>query len=106
VPEQLAAELWTQTKDLNQDFIRVAAHSLASSVRDEAMAWVKALCSTMHELDAAAVQSVHEKMSTYRDGLHRVPSTLEELKFVLNIINTIRYAGTASSPLGMVHRWR
>ena len=88
--EQLAAELWTQTKDLNQDFIRVAAHALASSVRDEAMAWVKALCSTMHELDVAAVQIVNEKMSSYRDGLHRIPSDLEELKFVLNIINTIR----------------
>lgn len=86
----MAVEIAAQAKDFDQDFIRVSCHALASSVCDEALAWVRAIAQTMRELDAVTEAALRDKIAKYQAALHRPPSTLEELKQVLNTVNIIR----------------
>ena len=74
-----------------QDFIRISCHTLAASVCDEAQAWVRAISSSMRELDAATEASLRDRIAKLDAALHRPPATLEELKQVLNTVNTIRH---------------
>jgi dynein heavy chain len=94
----MAAEIRAQAKDFDQDFIRVSCHALAASVCDEALAWVRAIAQTMRELDALAEAGLRDKIVRLQAALHRPPDTLEELKAVLNTVNTIRYAQAVQSP--------
>nr|Q9SMH3.1 RecName: Full=Dynein-1-alpha heavy chain, flagellar inner arm I1 complex; AltName: Full=1-alpha DHC; AltName: Full=Dynein-1, subspecies f [Chlamydomonas reinhardtii]CAB56598.1 1-alpha dynein heavy chain [Chlamydomonas reinhardtii] len=87
---KMATEISAQAKDFDQDFIRVSCHALASSVCDEAQAWVRAIAQTMRELDAVTESQLRDKIAKYQTALHRPPDTLEELKQVLNTVNTIR----------------
>lgn len=86
----MAAEISAQAKDFDQDFIRVSCHSLADSVRDEALGWARAIGGTMRELDAGAEAMLRERIVKLSTALHRPPDTLEELKAVLHTVNTIR----------------
>ncbi|GLI59150.1 hypothetical protein VaNZ11_000978 [Volvox africanus] len=87
---KMAVEISAQAKDFDQDFIRVSCHALASSVCDEAQGWVRAIAQTMRELDAITEAMLRDKIAKFQAALHRPPSTLEELKQVLNTVNTIR----------------
>ncbi|PNH08033.1 Dynein-1-alpha heavy chain, flagellar inner arm I1 complex [Tetrabaena socialis] len=87
---QMATEVSDQARDFDQDFIRVSCHALASSVCDEALGWVRSIAQTMRELDATTEAALRDKIAKYQTALHRPPSTLEELKQVLNTVNQIR----------------
>ncbi|KXZ49756.1 DHC2 protein [Gonium pectorale] len=87
---KMAVEISAQANDFDQDFIRVSCHALASSVCDEALSWVRAIAQTMRELDATTEAALRDKVVKYQTALHRPPSTLEELKQVLNTVNQIR----------------
>lgn len=69
---KLARDIWSQAKDFDQGFIRVSCHALAASVREEALAWVKALYTCMRELDLETIAAMHEKMDAYRVILYKV----------------------------------
>ncbi len=86
----MATEVQQQAKDFDQEFIRVSCHALASSVCDEALGWVRAIAQTMRDLDAATEAALRDKIAKFDVALHRPPSTLDELKQVLNTVNTIR----------------
>lgn len=53
---KLAGEVWSQAADFDLDFVLVSARSLAGSVRDEALAWVKALRDVMRDIDLQTFQ--------------------------------------------------
>ena len=90
---RLASDVWSQAKDFDCGFIRVSCHALAASVREESLAWVRALYQTMRELDLEACAALHARMDAYRVALYTTPDTLEDLKRVLNTISTIRSEG-------------
>lgn len=87
----MATEIQSQAKDFDQDFIRVSCHALAASVCDEALAWVRAISGCMRELDGATEGSLRDRIAKLDAALHRPPATLDELKQVLNTVNTIRW---------------
>ena len=78
----MAQDLGQQARDFDMDFIRVSCHALASSVRDEALSWVKAIAQSMRDLDQAALSGVREKIFNYNTAIHIKPVTLDELKGV------------------------
>ena len=78
----MAHELSLQAKDLDIDFIRVSCHTLATSVRDEALAWVKAISQSMRDLDLATLAGFRDKIAKYHVAIHVKPSSLDELKAV------------------------
>lgn len=59
---QMAFDIGAQAKDFDQDFIRVSCHTLAASVRDEALGWVKAIGQSMRDLDMATLAQLKDKI--------------------------------------------
>ena len=86
----MAQELSLQAKDFDIDFIRVSCHTLASSVRDEAQAWVKAIGQAMRELDLATLSGLRDKISKYNSAIHVTPVTIDDLKGVRNVGSMMR----------------
>lgn len=78
----MAQDLGLQARDFDLDFIRVSCHALATSVRDEALGWVKAISQSMRDLDQAALSGLKEKIFKYNTAIHVKPVTLDELKAV------------------------
>ncbi|GMH41526.1 hypothetical protein BSKO_09436 [Bryopsis sp. KO-2023] len=86
-------EIFSQAKEFDLDFIRISCHSLAASVRNEALGWVKATCNAMRDVDVLRLQSMNENIQELAEALRKTPETLDELKEVLNTVNTIRTSG-------------
>eukprot|EP00899_Mesostigma_viride_P018540 jgi/Mesvir1/26688/Mv20468-RA.1 len=86
---RLATEVWEAAKDKEIDFIRVSTHALAAAVRDEALGWVQAIGRVMTELDKRTLNELETRIQGYRDNLRKEPASLEDLKFVLNVIAEI-----------------
>ncbi|DBA95316.1 TPA: Dynein heavy chain cytoplasmic [Trebouxia sp. C0006] len=87
---KLADDVWRQSTNFDLEFVHINCQSLAASVRDEALGWVQALSQCMRELDTQALEKLRELLKSLEEELHKAPVTLEELKQVLNIINTIK----------------
>jgi dynein heavy chain len=60
---QMASELTAQAKDYEQDFIRLSCYSLAASVREEALNWVRAIAQTMRDMDTLTLVQLRDKIS-------------------------------------------
>lgn len=90
---QLAQEIFSQAKEFDLDFIQISCHSLATSVRDEALGWVKATSKAMRDIDMVKMQSVKDNIQLLTEGIQKTPDSLNDLKDVLNTVNTIRMSG-------------
>lgn len=62
-PPQMAADISAQAKDYKQDFVCVSCEALASSVKEEALGWVRAIAQSMRELDQASLVQLRDKIS-------------------------------------------
>lgn len=51
--------------DHDQDFIRVSCEALSSSVREEALSWVRAIAQTMREIDQATLAQLKDKINKW-----------------------------------------
>ena len=69
----------------------VAVAPLAGSVCDEALAWVCAVSGAMRELDIVALAGLQARIAGWQAVLQQQPSTLDELKDVLQVVDTIRW---------------
>lgn len=78
--DKLATEMYTQAKNHDIYFIRISCHSIATSIRDECLGWVAAICKVMRNIDLARLQELNDLILDYKDGLHHTPDTLDELK--------------------------
>lgn len=90
---QLAEEIYSQAKEFDLDFIQISCHSLAASVRDEALGWVKATSNAMQDIDMLKLQHLKDKINNLSTGIRKQPESLEDLKDILNVVNTIRMSG-------------
>ncbi|KAL6757976.1 dynein heavy chain, N-terminal region 1-domain-containing protein, partial [Haematococcus lacustris] len=92
---KMAHDISSQAKDYDQDFIRVSCSSLAISVKEEALGWVRAIAQAMRELDTLTGVQLRDKIAKYEVAVRRQPDTLDELKHVLNTVSIIRNEGAA-----------
>ena len=60
---QMAADIGGLNKDHDQDFIRVSAYALISSVEEEALAWVRAISQAMLEQDTVTVTQLRDRIA-------------------------------------------
>eukprot|EP00803_Ostreobium_quekettii_P011338 evm.model.scf_1312.1 EVM.evm.TU.scf_1312.1 scf_1312:839-40608(+) len=90
---KLARDIFSQPKEFDLDFIRISCHSLAASVRDEALGWVRATSNAMRDVDLIRLQNMKNQIAQLQEGLRKTPETLDELKEVLSVISTIRSTG-------------
>ncbi len=57
----MSVDVGVQARDMQMDFIRVSCHTLAMSVRDEALGWVSAISQTMREVDTTALAQLRDR---------------------------------------------
>lgn len=88
---QMAQNFHADGKDMDKEFVRVEVAPLAGSVCDEALAWVRAVSGAMRELDIVALAGLQACISGWQAVLQQQPSTLDELKDVLQVVDTIRW---------------
>ena len=88
---QMAQNFHADGKDMDKEFVRVAVAPLAGSVCDEALAWVCAVSGAMRELDIVALAGLQARIAGWQAVLQQQPSTLDELKDVLQVVDTIRW---------------
>lgn len=93
---QQAAFFWEQAHDTDIGCVRISNASLALAVHEECCAWTRALAAAMRELDAASLAALREGIADKQEVLQRQPEDLEQLKGVLHVINTIRWARPAA----------
>eukprot|EP00898_Chlorokybus_atmophyticus_P006649 jgi/Chlat1/6986/Chrsp56S00523 len=86
---KVANDVWDQPKDKTVDFVMVSAHQLAASVRGEALNWVQAIGKVMNDVDRKLLVGLENSISKYQESLHKPPETLEDLKFVLNVVASL-----------------
>jgi hypothetical protein len=89
---QQAAFFWEQAHDTDIGCVRISNASLALAVHEECCAWTRALATAMRDLDVASLAAVREGIAAKHGVLQRQPEDLEQLKGVLHVINTIRWA--------------
>lgn len=63
---------------------------LALAVHEECCSWTRALATAMRELDDASVNKIRGRMAEDLAALQQQPTTLDELKGVLHVVNLIR----------------
>jgi dynein heavy chain len=86
--DKMAAEMYAQAKNHDIYFLSISCHSIATSLRDECLAWVAAICKVMRNIDIARLQELNDLILEYKDGLHHTPDTLDELKVCAAEIKT------------------
>ena len=62
---------------------------LLKDIQDHARAWVTAIAKLMHSMVKQDLVDMHELIHEFSDNLDRNPDTLEDLKFVLNMVGEI-----------------
>ncbi|KAJ3299892.1 Dynein heavy chain 10, axonemal [Borealophlyctis nickersoniae] len=74
------------------DFIRVSSVPLQAAIHSEATSWIVSIGKHLNNMAKDGLHQIQEKMQKYEEDLQRVPATLEDLTFVLNVIADIRAA--------------
>jgi dynein heavy chain len=87
---QIAADISELPKDKDVDFVRVSSHQLADALRTEALAWVAAIGQSMAEIDRKRIAAVHAQIGQLEQDVTKPPTSLEDLKAVLNVVAEIR----------------
>jgi len=88
--QKMSDDIFQMPRNRDMDFVRVSSHSLVLAVRDEALQWVQTIGKVMADLDRVKLNEMRAMIDEANVGLHADPSTLEDLKGVLNVIATIR----------------
>lgn len=70
--------------------MRVASHQLADALCAEARAWVAAIGQAMAEADRKRIAGVHAAIAQLEADVTRPPTSLDDLKAVLNVVADIR----------------
>ena len=87
---KIATEIENQPSDKECHFVSINLSALQGSLVKEARLWVEGIGKAMATVDIEEVNNRKEYMRQLREGLHKDPETLEDLKFVLGIVATIR----------------
>ena len=87
---KIATEIENQPSDKECHFVSINLRALQGSLVKEARLWVEGIGKAMATVDIEEVNNRKEYMRQLREGLHKDPETLEDLKFVLGIVATIR----------------
>lgn len=78
------------TRFQNIDFICVSAAPLADAIQSSAESWVASIGELLNVQSRELLFKLDEEITTYWNHLHKDPSTLEDLKFVLETISNIQ----------------
>ncbi|KAJ3114591.1 Dynein heavy chain 10, axonemal [Phlyctochytrium bullatum] len=97
---KLAKDVESQVVVKDIDFMRVVSAPLRSAIHNEAQGYVDEVLMELsvftgkhlNNLAKEGLHAIQEKLAQYEEELHRSPSTLDDLTFVLNVIADIRGA--------------
>lgn len=71
------------------DFIKVSCSPLESAIKSETNSWLRSIGELLHTSGKSKLNELNEEFSKTEQELARTPETMEDLKFVLNIIDKV-----------------
>jgi dynein heavy chain len=89
---KMAREAQDQISTTDINFIRINSKPLQKSIYDEAIAWVDTIGRHLNIFGKENLDQLQDQFSNFYNDLTRVPETLEDLTFVLNVILKINDA--------------
>ncbi|TPX63919.1 hypothetical protein SpCBS45565_g06282 [Spizellomyces sp. 'palustris'] len=89
---KLAIDVQSNPSSKDLDFIRVISIPLQAAIHNEAKGWIDSIGKHLNNMGREGLDQLHERMANYTADLQRVPETLDDLTFVLNIIAELRSA--------------
>ena len=87
---KVATEILQQQSEKDIDFIRLSLVPLQTAVHAEAREWVTSFGKLLNDTGRMEMIAIEERLESLVNDLHRPPLSMDDLKFVLNIIAEIR----------------
>eukprot|EP00964_Phaeocystis_antarctica_P112310 scaffold76500_cov69-Phaeocystis_antarctica.AAC.1 len=75
--------------ELEVDFMAISVGSLLRDIQEHAKAWVVAITKLMNTMCRQELMDLHELIGEFSANLDRNPDTLDDLKFILNMVAEI-----------------
>lgn len=70
-------------------FLRVSCVPLEAAIRSETSSWVHSIGKLLHTSVKANLDELIEAFSRVENDLSRIPDTMDDLKFILNVIDQV-----------------
>eukprot|EP00741_Cyanophora_paradoxa_P015322 tig00000194_g14791.t1 len=86
---KFAREVMNMPGETDVAFIRVSIYPLQAAIKSEADTWCQVLGKVLNEGVRTRLHALEDRIGRLNENLHRSPSTLEDLKFVLKVIEEI-----------------
>ncbi|PRP82215.1 dynein-1-alpha heavy chain, flagellar inner arm I1 complex, partial [Planoprotostelium fungivorum] len=83
----MEVEALSTEKDIN--FLRVSCVPLEAAIRSETSSWVHSIGRLLHTSVKANLDELIEAFSRVEGDLSRIPDTMDDLKFILNVIDQV-----------------
>jgi dynein heavy chain len=87
---KLAKDVDSQATSNNIDFVYVSSSSLQQSIHAEAISWINSIGKLLNDMARQGYVALDEKFNKFNDDLRKVPSALEELTALLNVIANVK----------------
>jgi dynein heavy chain len=87
---KVVAELSAVPAEKDLDFVRVTVGQLIREVVEHAQSWIVEIARHLNVSVRQNLLNLSELVSEYSANMEQAPETLEELKFVLNVISEVR----------------
>eukprot|EP00727_Mastigamoeba_balamuthi_P006867 m51a1_g2800 putative dynein heavy chain axonemal (4501) ;mRNA; f:77561-92205 len=87
---KLASEVQAINPEKDVDFIRLSSAPLIQYILTEAAAWGFAYGKLLNDSARTRVQGLNETFLQYETDLERIPETMDDLKFILGLIEQLR----------------
>jgi dynein heavy chain len=71
------------------DFVKVSCAPLESAIKSETNSWLRSIGELLHTAGKAKLLDINDEFSKTEQELSRTPETMEDLKFILNIIDKV-----------------
>jgi dynein heavy chain len=75
--------------ELEVDFMRISVRPLLESIEYHAGSWIGGITKLMNDMTRNELVEMHELVVDFGGSLERQPDTLEDLKFILNLVTEI-----------------
>ena len=87
---KVIADAQAMKSELEVDFMLISVGSLLRDIQEHARAWVTAIAKLMNSMCRQELMDLHELIGEFSANLDRNPDTLDDLKFILNMVAEIQ----------------
>jgi dynein heavy chain len=86
---KLGQEVENISTEKDIDFIRISSSPLEAAIKSETTSWLHSIGKMLHSYARQKLLDLNEEFTKTEQELNRNPETMEDLKFILNIIDKV-----------------